>query len=182
MSLIPPCFAPDFLIMKDLTQGSLSSHVLTMAVPIFAAFILLLVCGLVDLHFVGGLGEAAIAGVGAAGNAAFMVNAVTQVLVAGTLATISQAVGRRNRADANLAFNQSLLLSAICGACMLAAGYALIPVYVRSIAADAATVKAGATYLNWFLPALVIQLAMWSMSSALRAIGVVRPTMWVQAR
>ena len=91
MSLIPPCFAPDFLIMKDLTQGSLSSHVLTMAVPIFAAFILLLVCGLVDLHFVGGLGEAAIAGVGAAGNAAFMVNAVTQVLVAGTLATISQA-------------------------------------------------------------------------------------------
>jgi putative MATE family efflux protein len=181
MPLIPRCFAPDFLIMKDLTQGSLSRHVLTMAVPTFAGFILLLVCGLIDLYFVGGLGEAAIAGVGAAGNAAFIVNAVTQVLVAGTLATISQAVGRRNRAEANLAFNQSLLLSAICGACMLVAGHALIPVYVRSIAADAATVKAGTTYLNWFLPALVLQLAMWSMSSALRAIGVVRPTMWVQA-
>src|SRR5258708_11508312 len=115
MPLIPRCFAPDFLIMKDLTQGSLSSHVLTMAVPTFAGFILLLICGLIDLYFVGGLGEAAIAGVGAAGNAAFIVNAVTQVLVAGT---ISQAVGRRNRADANLAFNQSLFLSAICGTSM----------------------------------------------------------------
>ena len=41
--------------MKDLTQGSVLSHVLTMAVPIFAGLILVLLCGLIDLYFVAGL-------------------------------------------------------------------------------------------------------------------------------
>jgi Na+-driven multidrug efflux pump len=53
--------------MKDLTQGSVLSHALTMAVPIFAGLVLVLLCGLIDLYFVGGLGEAAVAGIGAAG-------------------------------------------------------------------------------------------------------------------
>ena len=44
--------------MKDLTRGSVSSHVLAMAVPIFAGLVLVLLCGLIDLYFVSGLGEA----------------------------------------------------------------------------------------------------------------------------
>ena len=96
--------------MKDLTQGSILSHALTMAVPIFAGLILVLLCGLIDLYFVAGLGEAAIAGVGAAGNAGFITNALTQIVSVGTLAAVSQAVGRRDRTDANLNFNQSLVL------------------------------------------------------------------------
>jgi putative MATE family efflux protein len=53
--------------------------------------------------------------------------------------------------------------------------------YMNSIAADAATVDAGTTYLIWFMPALALQFAMLAMSSALRGIGIVRPTMYVQA-
>ena len=66
--------------MKDLTQGSVLSHALAMAVPIFAGLILVLLCGLIDLYFVAGLGEAAIAGIGAAGNAGFVTNALTQIV------------------------------------------------------------------------------------------------------
>jgi Na+-driven multidrug efflux pump len=75
--------------MKDLTQGSILSHALTMAAPIFAGLVLVLLCGLIDLYFVAGLGEAAIAGVGAAGNAGFVTNALTQVVSVGTLAALS---------------------------------------------------------------------------------------------
>jgi putative MATE family efflux protein len=167
--------------MKDLTQGSILSHVLTMAVPIFAGLILVLLCGLIDLYFVSDLGDAAIAGVGAAGNAGFIINALTQVVSVGTLAAVSQAVGRRNRADANFTFNQSLGLSLACGACTLLAGFALARAYMGSIAADAATIEAGTTYLLWFMPALALQFAMLTMSSALRGIGIVKPTMYVQA-
>src|SRR5665811_2523262 len=54
--------------MKDLTQGSIVSHILTMAPPIFAGMIMIMLCGLIDLYFVSGLGEAAVAGVAAGGN------------------------------------------------------------------------------------------------------------------
>jgi putative MATE family efflux protein len=167
--------------MKDLTQGSVLSHVLTMAVPIFAGLVLVLLCGLIDLYFVAGLGEAAIAGVGAAGNAGFLVNALTQVVSVGTLAAVSQAVGRKDRTDANFIFNQSLGLSVVCGTCTLAVGFAVARPYMNSVAADAATVEAGTIYLVWFMPALALQFAMLAMSSALRGIGIVKPTMYVQA-
>jgi putative MATE family efflux protein len=136
---------------------------------------------LIDLYFVAGLGEAAIAGIGAAGNAGFVTNALTQIVSVGTLAAVSQAVGRRDRTDANLNFNQSLVLSAVCGACTMAAGFALARPYMNSVAADAATVAAGTTYLVWFMPALGLQFVMFAMSSALRGIGIVAPMMYVQA-
>jgi putative MATE family efflux protein len=179
--LVASTFSPDFLIMKDLTQGSVLSHALTMAVPIFAGLVLVLLCGLIDLYFVAGLGEAAIAGVGTAGNAGFLVSALTQIVGVGTLAVVSQAVGRKDQADANFIFNQSLGLSAVCGICTLAIGLAVARPYMNWVAADAATVEAGTTYLVWFMPALALQFAMLAMSSALRGIGIVRPTMVVQA-
>jgi putative MATE family efflux protein len=166
--------------MKDLTQGSVLSHALTMAVPIFAGLVLVLLCGLIDLYFVAGLGEAAVAGVGAAGNAGFLVSALTQIVSVGTLAAISQAVGRKDRADANFIFNQSLGLSVVCGVCTLAVGFAVARPYMKSVAADAATVEAGTIYLVWFMPALALQFAMLAMASALRGIGIVTPTMAVQ--
>ena len=50
-------------IVKDLTQGSIVSHVLTMAAPIFVGIVITMLCQLIDLYFVAGVGDAAIAGV-----------------------------------------------------------------------------------------------------------------------
>jgi len=81
--------------MKDLTQGSIVRHISTMAPQIFAGMIMIMLCGLIDLYFVSGLGDAAIAAVGAAGNAGFLINALTQVLSVGSVTLISHAVGAR---------------------------------------------------------------------------------------
>ncbi|MGY8665446.1 MATE family efflux transporter [Bradyrhizobium sp. UFLA05-109] len=167
--------------MKDLTRGSIVSHILTMAPPIVVGMITIMICQLVDLYFVSGLGEAAIAGVAAAGNAGFLVNALMQVLGVGTVALIAHAVGRKDRDDANLIFNQSVALALLFGLLTLVAGAVLARPYMRGIAADAATIEAGTTYLLWFMPALALQFAIQVMASALRATGVVRPTMLVQA-
>ena len=166
--------------MKDLTQGSIVGHISTMAPQIFAGLIMIMLCQLIDLYFVSDLGDAAIAGVGAAGNAGFLINALTQVLSVGTVAPISHAVGRKDQADANLVFNQSLGLSAACGILTLLAGSMLARFYMRSVAADGAVIEAGTTYLLWFMPALALQFAMLVMASALRGTGIVRPTMIVQ--
>ena len=166
--------------MNDLTQGPVSRQVLAMAAPIAIGMIFQTLYFLIDLYFVGRLGDDAIAGVGAAGNITFVVMALTQVLAVGTVALVSQAVGRRDLADANLVFNQSLALSAIVGLVTLVAGYALIPAYMRLMAADAGTAAAGTTYLAWYLPGLASQFAIVGMASALRGTGIVRPTMLVQ--
>ena len=167
--------------MKDLTHGSLMSHVLTMAAPISLGIVLVMLCQLVDLYFVGGLGDAAIAGVAAAGNAGFLINAFTQVLSVGTVALVSHAVGRKDQADANMIFNQALGLSVICFVGALIAGWLLARPYLKSLSADAATIEAGTTYMLWFMPALALQFIMLVMAAGLRGTGIVTPAMLIQS-
>src|SRR5436305_6439061 len=143
--------------MKVLTQGSVVSQILNMATPIVAGMVTIMICQLVDLYFVAGLGEAAIAGVATAGNLGFIVNGPMQVLGVGTVALIAQAVGRKDRADANLVFDHPPGLAAVCGLLTWVAGSALAGRYMRMVAADQATVEAGTTYLNWLMPALALQ-------------------------
>ena len=157
------------------------SHIRNMAPPIVAGMITIMICQLVDLYFVASLGEAAVAGVAAAGNAGFLINGFMQVLGVGTVALMAHAVGRTDRADANLVFNQSVVLSVLCGLATLLLGALLARPYMRSVAADEATVEAGTTYLLWFMPALALQFVTQVMGSALRATGIVRPAMLVQA-
>ena len=166
--------------MRDLTQGPIPGHLLHMAVPIAVGMLGQTLYFLVDLYFVAQLGDAAIAGVGAAGIAMFIVMAMTQMLGVGAVALVSHAVGRKDQADANLVFNQSLTLAVTCAVITLIGGYLLTPGYMRSLGADAATIEAGITYLNWFLPGLVLQYVVIVMISGLRGTGIVQPTMIVQ--
>jgi len=166
--------------MKDLTQGSIAGHLISLAVPTAAGMLFQTLYYFVDLYFVAGLGDAAVAGVSAAGNLMFVILALTQVLGVGTVALIAQAVGRKDQQDANLVFNQSLLIAAACGVFALVAGYTLTEPYLRSIAADEATVLQGRDYLFWFLPGMALQFAMVAMGSALRGTGIVKPGMVVQ--
>lgn len=151
-----------------------------MAVPMGTGMVFQTLYYFVDLYFVARLGEHAIAGVSAAGNATFIVFALTQVLGVGTVALVSHAVGRNDRRDANLIFNQSLTVSALCGGLTLLFGYLLSEAYVATIAADDLTVREGTTYLHWFMPGLALQYATVAMASALRGTGIVKPAMIVQ--
>jgi putative MATE family efflux protein len=166
--------------VRDLTTGPVRGHLIGMAAPIAAGMLMQTLYYLVDLYFVGKLGDAALAGVGAAGNVMMIVIALTQALGVGTIALIAQAVGRRDAADANHVFNQSLSIAGVLGTLTLAGGYALTNAYLATIAADETTIAAGRSYLYWFLPGMALQFAMVAMSSALRGTGIVKPTMIVQ--
>lgn len=166
--------------MQDLTQGSIPKHILSMAAMIGIGMAFQMMYVLVDLYFVGRLGDTAIAGVGAASNVQFVIMALTQVLAVGTMALIAQAAGRKDRDDANVVFNQSLLLALAGMALVLVVGYALAGAYMRTLAADAATTQAGITYLHWFLPGLALQFLPTVMGAALRGTGIAKPTLLVQ--
>ncbi len=71
--------------MHDLTQGSIPRHIIRMAIPMAIGMIFQTLYYLVDLYFVGRLGDVALAGVSAAGNVQYIVMALTQVLGVGTM-------------------------------------------------------------------------------------------------
>jgi putative MATE family efflux protein len=166
--------------MKDLTQGSITRHLIEMAFVMLIGMIGQTLYYLVDLYFVAQLGSAAVAGVGAAGNDTFIVLGLTQILGVGALALISHAVGRRDQADANLVFNQAIALSALAAICVLVGGYFFADEYMRALGADAPSAIAGTIYLYFFLPGLALQFALVAMGSALRGTGLVKPSTTVQ--
>jgi putative MATE family efflux protein len=167
--------------MKDLTRGSMVRLILEMAGPIAAGMIFQTLYLLVDLYFVAAIGDAAVAGVGAAGTVMFIVMSLTQVLGVGAVALISQAVGRKDHDDANLVFNQSIVVAVVCAIATLVAGYAFAEPYVSAITADLAAREEGLIFLYFFLPSLALQFALITMGSALRGTGIVKPTMVVHA-
>lgn len=101
--------------MKDLTQGSIPKHLITMALPMMIGMFIQTLYFIVDLYFVGKLGSAALAGLSLAGNAMFLIFALTQILNVSTAALISHAVGAKDQADANITFNQSMMISTLIG-------------------------------------------------------------------
>ena len=167
--------------MKDLTQDSIVRNIIAMAAPIAAGMLFQTLYFLVDLYFVSAIGKDAVGGVGAAGTLMFIVMALTQVLAVGAVALIAQAVGRKDRTDANVVFNQSVLLALVCAAVTLVGGYALTSAYVGAITANPQEQHEGSTYLHWFLPGLALGFAQVTMGSALRGTGIVKPAMAIQA-
>ena len=166
--------------MKDLTQGSVTRTIFAMALPVAAGMIFQTLYLLVDLYFVAALGEDSVAGVGTAGTLFFVIMALTQVLGVSAVALISQAVGSKDQDRANLVFNQSLVLSAICALITLAGGYLFAENFIKSITNDSATLNEGLRFMYWFLPGMALQFAMMAMASSLRATGIVKPAMLIQ--
>jgi len=133
---------------------------------------------LADLYFVGRVGKEAVAGVGLAGNLMFIVLALTQSMSVGATSLISQSLGRKDRAQAQLVFNQAMAMSNLTGVVFGVLFFALRGVYAQRLAADAVTAQLGIQYLTWFVPALFLQFPLVIMGAALRAMGDMKlPTM-----
>ncbi|HSN22010.1 MAG TPA: MATE family efflux transporter [Usitatibacter sp.] len=167
--------------MKDLTQGPVFRHLVALSVPIAIGMLLQTLYYLVDLYFVAGLGDAPLAGVSAAGNVLFVIFALTQALSVATVTLVSHAAGRKDRAEANHVFNQSVSMALALALATLVGGNLVARPYMDLLGADPATREAGVTYLRWFIPGLALQFALASLGSALRGTGIVQPGMVVQA-
>jgi putative MATE family efflux protein len=167
--------------VRDLTQGSITGHLLNMAGFIAISLVVQTAYFVVDLYFVSRLGNAAIAGVSAAGNVFFLALAASQLISIGVMALVAQSVGAKDEAAANLYSDQAISMSLLFAAVLLVLGYAFGGAGIRAITADAATAAQGAAYLYAYLPALALMFPVTAMVSSLRGTGVVMPTMVLQS-
>src|SRR5206468_3939447 len=166
--------------MKDLTQGSVTRHLVHMSAFLAMSMAVQTLYLLADLYWVGHLGKEAIAAVGVAGNITMIVLALTQMLGVGTTTLISQAAGRKDQSRAELVFNQSLVMSIVIAVVLGVVGFILRPVYCDSLSADAATATLAKAYLLWFLPGLLLQFPLVALGSAPRATGIIKPAVGFQ--
>jgi len=166
--------------MKDMTQGSVTRHLLHMASFMAVSMVVQTLYLLADLYWVGRLGKEAIAAVGLSGNLMMLVLALTQTLGVGTTTVISHAAGRKDQSSAELAFNQSVILSLLVAVLFGVCSFPLRTLYSQSLSADALTASLGVSYLLWFIPALMLQFPLVALGSALRATGIIKPAVGLQ--
>ncbi len=157
--------------MEDLTTGPLTRHLLKTTSFMLVTMIFQTLYFLIDLYWVGRLGTHAVAAVAIAGNFTFIVLALTQMLGVGTTTVVSHAVGRKDKDDAQLMFNQAQVLAIVTGIAFLIVGMLVRLPYTRAMSADAETASLAAKYLLWFIPAMALQFLMVAAGAALRAVG-----------
>ena len=167
--------------MQDLTQGSITGHLLKTTGFMLVGMVLQTLYVLVDLFWVGRLGTEAVAAVAVGGNVTFIVLAASQALGVGTTSLIAQAVGRKDHADAQATFSQSQLLAVLCAVVFFVVTMASRDVYVNGLAANPTSAALARDFLGWFLPAMALQFGMVGMGSALRGTGRFKPGMYVHA-
>src|SRR5438132_1608222 len=132
--------------MEDLTTGPLTRHLLKTTSFMLVTMIFQTLYFLIDLYWVGRLGTHAVAAVAIAGNFTFIVLALTQMLGVGTTTVVSHAVGRKNREDAQLMFNQAQVLAVVTGIAFLIVGMLVRLPYTRAMSADTEPAALAAQY------------------------------------
>ena len=166
--------------MKDMTEGSVTRHLLHMASFMAVSMVVQTLYLLADLYWVGTLGKEAIAAVGLSGNLMMVVLALTQMLSVGTTTVISHAAGRKDQPHAELGFNQSIILSLAAALLFGLCSFPFRHQYSVALSADAPTARLAASYLVWFIPSLMLQFPLVSLGAALRATGIIKPAVGIQ--
>lgn len=166
--------------MQDMTQGSIRAHVLRMTLMMLAGMVMQTAYSLIDIYWVGSLGQQAVAAVGIASNLMFVVIGISQMLTVGTVALVSQAAGRKDEAEVQRLFNQSQSLSLLSGILFMLMAFVFSDAYASALASDEATVALVHQFMAWFVPAMALQFSMVGLGASLRGIGNMKPGLMAQ--
>ncbi len=167
-------------MVNDMTQGPVRGHVLRMVSFVLAGLVIQTLYSLVDIYWVGRLGEQAVAAVALSTNLMFVSLSATQTLSVGCVALVSQAAGRKDSSGVQRLFNQAQSLSVFAGLLFLALGLVSMRTYAEKLAGDRATALLALEFLRYFIPALALQFSMVGLASALRGIGDMKPGLIAQ--
>lgn len=131
---------------QDYTQGSISRAVFLLAIPMILELSLESVFAIVDMFFVGRLGENAIATVGLTESVITLVYSVAIGLSTGATAIVARRVGEKNPDAAARAGGQAILLSAGLSLVMSLAGMYYAAEILSLMGASPAVVAEGAIF------------------------------------
>lgn len=131
---------------QDFTSGSIGRAVLILSIPMMVEMMGQSIFGVVDILFVGRLGEAALAAVGLTESLLYLVFAVALGLAMATTAFVARRIGEGAPEKAAQAAFQSLVLGLVASVPFALLGIALAPQLLGLLGAQSETVEIGSTY------------------------------------
>lgn len=167
--------------MRDLLARSTWGRVTRLAWPAMVTGAVRVSMRTIDILVVGRVvGAFGVAAIGIADAVARLVLKLAQGLSAGTVALVSQRIGAGDRAGADRAMTQTLLLAAVMGLPIAIVGWIGSPSLFRLLGADPDVVGAGAAYLRIVLLSAPFRMAAMMSSKGIAAAADTRTPMVIR--
>jgi len=164
---------------RDLTSGSLHHNIWHLALPMILEMGVINVSQILDTLWVGKLGSAALAAVTISITIRWMLNSLANGLGIGGMAVVARRIGERDRAAAEHATWQTILLGLIMSLLLGVLGILLARPLLTLLGADAQVLPLGLAYLRITMSGLFTLILIFVINSMLRGAGEARLAMKV---
>ncbi|NIO70719.1 MAG: MATE family efflux transporter [Anaerolineae bacterium] len=156
---------------RDLTTGNIHRNIWTLAVPMILEMAMLSVTQIVDTYWVGKLGSAALAAVTIGMNLRWVMNSLANGLGVGGMAVVARRIGARDKAQADHATWQAVLLAVFVSLVLGTLGILLAEPTLRVLGADAEVLAMGVSFLRIVFGGLFTLVLVFVINSLLRGAG-----------
>ena len=156
---------------RDLTTGNIHRSIWTLAVPMILEMAMLSVAQIVDTYWVGKLGSAALAAVTIGMNLRWVMNSLANGLGVGGMAVVARRIGARDKAQADHATWQAVLLAAFVSLVLGTLGILLAEPTLRVLGADAEVLAMGVSFLRIVFGGLFTLVLVFVINFLLRGAG-----------
>jgi putative MATE family efflux protein len=156
---------------RDLTSGSLHGAIWTLALPMMLETGIMNVSQFLDTLWVGRLGSAALAAVTISITIRWVVNSLANGLGIGGLAVVARRIGEKDRAAAEHAAWQTILLGFMVSLTLGVVGLGLARPLLGLLGADDQVLPLGMSYLRVAFPGMFTMVLVFVINSILRGAG-----------
>jgi len=155
----------------DYTQGSIRHAIILLAIPMILELSLESVFAVVDMFFVGKLGENAIATVGLTESVAAIVYSIAIGLSTAATAMVARRTGEKNEEEASHAGAQTMILSLIASIIISISGIAFAPNILQIMGAKSDVVRDGAIFTKILLGGNAVIILLFLINGIFRGAG-----------
>lgn len=155
----------------DYTQGSIRHAIILLAIPMILELSLESVFAVVDMFFVGRLGENAIATVGLTESVVTIVYSLGIGLSTGATAVVARRIGEKNPDAAAHAGMQTIILSLIVSIVISGLGIVFAPGILKIMGAKPDVIKEGAVFTRIMLGANSVIILLFLINGIFRGAG-----------
>ncbi len=155
----------------DYTQGSIRHAIILLAIPMILELSLESVFAVVDMFFVGRLGENAIATVGLTESVVTIVYSIAIGLSTAATAMVARRIGEKNKDEAAHAGVQTIILSLIVTMVISAIGLVFAPKILQLMGAKPEVVREGAVFTRIMLGGSVVIIMVFLINGIFRGAG-----------
>lgn len=153
---------------RDWTEGSIPGNLWSLAWPTTVSRTIRMLGPMIDMIWVGSLGQASLAGVGVSGIAVMIINSARMGLNTGTRALLTRAIGSGDLNAANHVAQQSFVISGAFAVITAIIGLTLAEHILMLLGVEPEVVREGAAYMKIMFVGSV------AMSFGMKAVGIMQ--------